>query len=166
MCDEALAEYPVVNVALAQAHRHHQRLSVLLLDVDRFKDINDTLGHSVGDHLLRAVSSRLRELLRKSDTLARMGGDEFLFLVPDIGELANAIEVARKIIDSFREPFLVEEHELHTTASIGLTIFPDDGVDANALLKNADIAMYDAKQKGRNNYQRFTPQTKHDSSSI
>ena len=144
-----------LTLALAQAHRHQQKLAVMLLDIDRFKDINDTLGHSVGDQLLRVVSKRLKKLLRKSDTLGRMGGDEFLFLVPDITQLENATEVARKILESFKEPFSVEDHELRTTASIGVTIYPDDGVDADALLKNADIAMYKAKQKGRNNYQRY-----------
>ncbi len=145
-----------LNLALAQAQRHQQRLAVLLLDLDRFKDINDTLGHSVGDHFLRATGKRLKGLLRKSDTLARMGGDEFLFLVTEIAQSENATEVARKILESFQEPFLVEDHELRTTASIGVTIFPDDGADADTLLKNADIAMYSAKQRGRNNYQRYT----------
>jgi diguanylate cyclase (GGDEF)-like protein/PAS domain S-box-containing protein len=145
-----------LNLALAQAQRHQQRLAVLLLDLDRFKDINDTLGHSVGDQFLRVTGKRLKGLLRKSDTLARMGGDEFLFLVTEIARAENATEVARKIIESFQEPFLVEEHELRTTASIGITIFPDDGSDADTLLKNADIAMYSAKQRGRNNYQRYT----------
>jgi diguanylate cyclase (GGDEF)-like protein/PAS domain S-box-containing protein len=144
-----------LNLALAQAQRHQQRLAVLLLDLDRFKDINDTLGHSVGDQFLRATGKRLKGLLRKSDTLARMGGDEFLFLVTEIARADNAIEVARKILESFQEPFLVEDHELRTTASIGVTIFPDDGSDADTLLKNADIAMYSAKQRGRNNYQRY-----------
>jgi diguanylate cyclase (GGDEF)-like protein/PAS domain S-box-containing protein len=145
-----------LNLALAQAQRHRQRLAVLLLDLDRFKDINDTLGHSVGDQFLRVTGKRLNGLLRKSDTLARMGGDEFLFLVTEIARTENATEVARKILESFQEPFLVEDHELRTTASIGVTIFPDDGADADALLKNADIAMYSAKQRGRNNYQRYT----------
>jgi len=145
-----------LNLALAQAQRHQQRLAVLLLDLDRFKDINDTLGHSVGDQFLRVTGKRLKGLLRKSDTLARMGGDEFLFLVTEIAQSENATEVARKILESFQEPFLVEDHELRTTASIGVTIFPDDGADADTLLKNADIAMYSAKQRGRNNYQRYT----------
>jgi diguanylate cyclase (GGDEF)-like protein/PAS domain S-box-containing protein len=145
-----------LTLALAQAQRNQQKLTVMLLDLDRFKDINDTLGHSVGDQLLHLVSKRLRRLLRKSDTLGRMGGDEFLFLVPGIARLDNATEVARKILESFHKPFLVEDHELHTTASIGVTIYPDDGADADTLLKNADIAMYSAKQKGRNNYQRYT----------
>ena len=145
-----------LTLALAQAQRHHQKLAVLLLDLDRFKDINDTLGHNVGDQLLHVASKRLKGLLRKSDTLARMGGDEFLFLVPDITRLENATEITRKILESFREPFSFEEHELRTTASIGVTIYPDDGLDADTLLKNADIAMYSAKQKGRNNYQRYT----------
>jgi len=145
-----------LTLALAQAHRHQQKLAVMLLDLDRFKDINDTLGHSVGDQLLRVVSKRLHRLLRESDTLGRMGGDEFLFLVPDITRLEHATEVARKILVSFQEPFSVEGHELRTTASIGVTIYPDDGADADTLLKNADIAMYRAKQKGRNNYQSYT----------
>jgi diguanylate cyclase (GGDEF)-like protein/PAS domain S-box-containing protein len=145
-----------LNLALAQAERHQQKLAVLLLDLDRFKEINDTLGHSVGDQFLRVTSKRLKGLLRKSDTLARMGGDEFLFLVTEIARSDNATEVARKILESFREPFLVEDHELRTTASIGVTIFPDDGADSDTLLKNADIAMYSAKQGGRNNYQRYT----------
>jgi diguanylate cyclase (GGDEF)-like protein/PAS domain S-box-containing protein len=145
-----------LNLALAQAQRHQQRLAVLLLDLDRFKDINDTLGHSVGDQFLRVTGKRLKGLLRKSDTLARMGGDEFLFLVTEIAQSENATEVARKILESFQEPFSVEDHELRTTASIGVTIFPDDGSDADTLLKNADIAMYSAKQRGRNNYQRYT----------
>jgi diguanylate cyclase (GGDEF)-like protein/PAS domain S-box-containing protein len=144
-----------LNLALAQAQRHQQRLAVLLLDLDRFKEINDTLGHSVGDQFLRVTGKRLKGLLRKSDTLARMGGDEFLFLVTEIAQAENATEVARKIIESFQEPFVVEKHELRTTASIGITIFPDDGSDADTLLKNADIAMYSAKQRGRNNYQRY-----------
>ena len=143
-------------LALAQAHRQQHKLAVMLLDVDRFKDINDTLGHSVGDQLLRVVSKRLKTLLRKSDTLARMGGDEFLFLLPDIARPEHAMEVARKILESFGEPFRVEDHELRTTASMGITIFPDDGDDADVLLKNADIAMYQAKQKGRNNFQQYT----------
>jgi diguanylate cyclase (GGDEF)-like protein/PAS domain S-box-containing protein len=145
-----------LNLALAQAQRHQHKLAVLLLDLDRFKDINDTLGHSVGDQFLRVTGKRLKGLLRKSDTLARMGGDEFLFLVTEIARSENATEVARKILDAFQEPFLVDDHELRTTASIGVVIFPDDGVDADTLLKNADIAMYRAKQKGRNNYQRYT----------
>jgi diguanylate cyclase (GGDEF)-like protein/PAS domain S-box-containing protein len=145
-----------LNLALAQAQRHQQRLAVLLLDLDRFKDINDTLGHSVGDQFLRATGRRLMGLLRRSDTLARMGGDEFLFLVTEMAQPDNATEVARKILEAFQEPFLVENHELRSTASIGVTIFPDDGANADTLLKNADIAMYSAKQKGRNNYQRYT----------
>jgi diguanylate cyclase (GGDEF)-like protein len=149
-----------LTLALAQAQRHRHKLAVLLLDLDRFKDINDTLGHSVGDQLLRVTSKRLKGLLRKSDTLARMGGDEFLFLLPDLARRDNATEVAKKILDSFRAPFLIDDHELHTSVSIGLTIFPDDGAEADTLLTNADIAMYHAKQKGRNNYQRYTSNMK------
>ncbi|MBN1253648.1 MAG: PAS domain S-box protein [Deltaproteobacteria bacterium] len=145
-----------LTLALAQAQRSRQKLAVLILDLDRFKDINDTLGHSLGDQLLRATSKRLKGLLRKSDTLARMGGDEFLLLVPGLTQTENATEVARKILESFQEPFLVDDHELRTTTSIGVAIYPDDGADADNLLRNADIAMYTAKRKGRNTYQRYT----------
>ena len=144
-----------LTLALAQAERHRQKLAVLLFDIDRFKDINDTLGHNVGDQLLRLISKRLKGYLRKGDTLARMGGDEFLLLVPHIEGLDNAMEVVRKILESFQEPFMLEDQEHRTSVSIGFTIFPDDGIDADTLLKNADIAMYYAKQKGRNNSQRY-----------
>jgi diguanylate cyclase (GGDEF)-like protein/PAS domain S-box-containing protein len=144
-----------LTLALAQAERHRQKLAVLLFDIDRFKDVNDTLGHNVGDQLLRLISKRLKGNLRKGDTLARMGGDEFLLLVPHIAELDNATEVVRKILESFQEPFILEDQELQTSVSVGFTIFPDDGSDADTLLKNADIAMYYAKQKGRNNSQRY-----------
>jgi diguanylate cyclase (GGDEF)-like protein/PAS domain S-box-containing protein len=144
-----------LTLALAQAERQRQKLAVLLFDIDRFKDINDTLGHNVGDQLLRLISKRLRGQLRKGDTLARMGGDEFLLLVPNIAGSDNAMEIVRKILESFQEPFKLEEQELSTSVSIGFTVFPDDGIDADTLLKNADIAMYDAKQRGRNNAQRY-----------
>lgn len=144
-----------LTIALAQAQRHRQRLAVFLLDIDRFKDINDTLGHSVGDGLLRQAARRLKGLLRRSDTLARMGGDEFLCLITDIVHPDQAGEVAKKILDAFREPYHVEGHALSTTISIGGAIFPEDGMDADTLLKNADIAMYRAKQGGRNDYQRY-----------
>ena len=146
-----------LTLVLAQARRHQQKLCVMLLDLDYFKDINDTLGHSVGDNLLRIVGERLTGLLRTSDTIARMGGDEFLLLLAEIARLNNVTTIAQKILESFREPFAVDGHELMITTSIGIAVFPDDGDDADTLLKNADIAMYRAKERGRDNFQRYTP---------
>ena len=146
-----------LTLVLAQARRHQQKLCVMLLDLDYFKDINDKLGHSVGDRLLRIVGERLTGLLRTSDTIARMGGDEFLLLLAEIARLNNITTIAQKILESFREPFAVDGHELMITTSIGIAVFPDDGEDADTLVKNADIAMYRAKERGRDNFQRYTP---------
>jgi diguanylate cyclase (GGDEF)-like protein/PAS domain S-box-containing protein len=145
-----------LNLALAQAHRNKKKLGIMLLDLDRFKDINDTLGHNVGDLLLQNVGGRLRAVLRKSDTVARMGGDEFLLLLPEIAWNEDVAKVARKILDAFREPFLLDSHELRITASIGVAIYPENGKDAGTLLKNADIAMYSVKEHGRNNYRQYS----------
>jgi diguanylate cyclase (GGDEF)-like protein/PAS domain S-box-containing protein len=145
-----------LTLALVQAQRHEQKLAVMLLDLDYFKDINDTLGHNEGDHLLREVSNRLVGILRKSDTIARMGGDEFLLLLQEIAEERYAINIARKLVNAFRKPFVMNDHELHITTSVGIAIYPEDGEEIDTLLGNADIAMYHAKQKGRNTYQRYT----------
>jgi diguanylate cyclase (GGDEF)-like protein/PAS domain S-box-containing protein len=144
------------SMALAQARRHQQRLGIMLLDLDHFKDINDTLGHSVGDKLLRIVAERLAGLLRTSDTIARMGGDEFLLLLTEIARLNDVITIAQKILGVLRKPFAIDNHELMITTSIGITIFPDDGDTADILLKNADIAMYRAKERGRDNFQYYS----------
>ena len=146
-----------LTVALAYAQRNRQKLTVMLLDLDSFKQINDTLGHSVGDQLLQAVGDRLKGSLRKTDTVARMGGDEFLLLLPQIARAEDAATVAQHIMKTFQAPFSLEERELCITASIGIAIYPDDGEDVDTLLRNADKAMYRAKQKGRNNYQRYNP---------
>jgi diguanylate cyclase (GGDEF)-like protein/PAS domain S-box-containing protein len=148
-----------LNLALAQAFRRQKKLAVMLLDLDHFKDVNDKLGHHEGDQLLQAVGRRLARLVRKSDTLARMGGDEFLLLLPEIDRVADAITLARKLIEAFGKPFSVGNHKLQITTSIGVALYPTDGEDVNTLMKNADIAMYSAKQQGRNNYQRCTPIT-------
>lgn len=145
-----------LNLELAHAHRNQKRLAVMLLDLDQFKDVNDTLGHSVGDQLLRAVGDRLTRLVRKSDTVARMGGDEFLLLLPEVAWVEDTAKIAQKVLEAFGEPFVFDAHELHITTSIGIAIFPNDGEDADTLVKNADIAMYSAKERGRNNYQRWT----------
>jgi diguanylate cyclase (GGDEF)-like protein len=143
----------LLQQAVAQAQRHDRRLAVLFLDLDRFKVINDTLGHVVGDQLLRAVAQRLKQCCRRNqDKVARRGGDEFLILLPDLDTVQEAIRVARKIIDLFTQPLVLPEHELHITTCIGISIFPDDGADSDTLIKNADMAMYRAKENGRNRY--------------
>jgi diguanylate cyclase (GGDEF)-like protein/PAS domain S-box-containing protein len=146
-----------LTMALTQARRTQKNIAVMLLDLDYFKDVNDTLGHSIGDQLLRAVGSRLSGLLRKGDTIARIGGDEFLLLLPEMTRIEYATTLAQKVLESFREPFTFDDHQLHITTSIGIAIFPDDGDNADTLMKSADIAMYRAKNKGRDGFQRFTP---------
>lgn len=141
-----------LNQAIASASRESSSLAVFFLDLDRFKSVNDTLGHDAGDQLLIEVSQRLLGHIRTTDTLARMGGDEFVFVITGSGEQLNAAHVARKLIDSFQAPFLIKGHELHVTSSIGIALFPEDGSDAETLLKNADRALYLAKDSGRNAY--------------
>ena len=148
-----------LNLALAHAHRNQKKLAVMLLDLDQFKEVNDTLGHSVGDQLLQVVSERLTDLLRKDDTVARMGGDEFMLLLPEIAGGEGAAKVAQKVLEALREPFVLDSHELRITTSIGMVFYPDDGEDADTLVKNADIAMYRAKDQGRDNCQRWQPMT-------
>ncbi len=138
-------------LAMAQAHRRGRRLGVLFLDVDRFKVINDSLGHSVGDRLLKALARRLAGTVRDEDTVARLGGDEFILLLPDASEAADVVNVAEKILESVRKPVRIDESELFVTASIGISLYPDDGTDPEALVKNADTAMYRAKEQGRDN---------------
>jgi diguanylate cyclase (GGDEF)-like protein/PAS domain S-box-containing protein len=146
-----------LHLAMAHAQRHQQKLAVMLLDLDQFKDINDRYGHNVGDQLLQIVGKRLTGLLRKSDTVSRMGGDEFFLLLPEFTQVNDAVTIAQKIMDAFQEPFVFDDHKLNITTSIGIALYPDDGEQVDILLINADIAMYQAKEKGRNNYQRYTP---------
>lgn len=150
----------LLHLALAQARRHnHSRfLAVLFLDLDLFKVINDTLGHAVGDQLLQAVAHRLKECCRRDqDTVARRGGDEFIILLPDLDTPQEAARVAQKIIDSFAHVFVLPEHELFISTCIGISIYPDDGAESDVLIRNADMAMYRAKQHGRNRYHLYTP---------
>ena len=142
-----------IGVALAHARRARRAVAVMFLDLDQFKLVNDTLGHTVGDGLLQAAAERLVSCVRGDDTVARMGGDEFTILLSDIPDTRGAATVAQKVLDSISEPIDVDGHELFVTTSIGIAIFPDDGMDAETLLKNADRAMYRAKEAGRNNYQ-------------
>ncbi len=146
-----------LHLSLAHAHRKRQKLAVMLLDLDHFKDVNDTLGHNVGDQLLQVVGERLTSLLREGDTIARMGGDEFMLLLPELVGSEDAAAIAQKILGAFRRPFVFDGHELRTTTSIGIAIYPEDGEDGDTLMKNADIAMYRAKDRGRDDYQSYTP---------
>ncbi len=148
-----------LKLALAQARRHQIELAVIFLDLDYFKDINDTLGHRIGDQLLEVVGERLTNLLRETDTIARMGGDEFLILLPEIARREDAGKVARKILEAVGEPVVVEGHDLYVTASVGISLYPDDGDDGESLMQKADIAMYQAKSEGKDNYQYYTAET-------
>lgn len=140
---------------LPEARRHDWRIAIMFLDLDRFKIINDTLGHQVGDELLREVACRLSHVVRETDFVARLGGDEFVIILPGIAGPSDAAIVASKIIGSLAQAIEAEGHELHTSPSIGISVFPDDGADGDTILKNADTAMYHAKGSGRNNYQFF-----------
>jgi diguanylate cyclase (GGDEF)-like protein len=144
-------------VSLAQANRANHKLAVFFLDLDRFKDINDSLGHSVGDALLKAVAERIRRCIREGDTVARFGGDEFTLLIPKIDQIEDAAKIAQKIIETLKIPFSVYDRELFVTTSIGVSIFPGDGLDPETLVRNADTAMYRAKEQGRDNYQLYAP---------
>lgn len=150
-----------LNLALAQAARNSQLLAVMFLDLDRFKVVNDTLGHGMGDRLLRLVSRRLHECLRGGDTLARIGGDEFLLLLPQVKGRTEAQAVARKIIDALRAPFLVDGYELYVGCSIGISVYPDDGDSHDTLIKNADVAMYHVKGSGKGSYQFYSDSMEH-----
>jgi diguanylate cyclase (GGDEF)-like protein/PAS domain S-box-containing protein len=145
-----------ITIALARARRSARSSAVMFLDLDQFKLVNDTLGHTAGDRLLQAVADRLVNCVRAEDTVARMGGDEFTILLSDIGDRRAAAVVAQKVLDSIGQPIDVDRHELFVTTSVGISIYPDDGSDAESLLKNADRAMYRAKEAGRNNYQFVT----------
>ncbi len=140
---------------LPEARRHGWKVAIMFLDLDRFKIINDTLGHQVGDELLREVACRLSSVVRETDFVARLGGDEFVILLPGIVSPADAANVAGKVIVSLSSAIEANGHELHTSPSIGISVFPDDGPDGDIILKNADTAMYHAKSAGRNNYQFF-----------
>jgi diguanylate cyclase (GGDEF)-like protein/PAS domain S-box-containing protein len=144
--------------ALHQGTRYNRGIAVMFIDIDRFKVVNDTLGHSAGDRLLQDCARRLSECLRESDTVARLGGDEFVVMVENFTAPKDAIAVAQKVLTGLARPFFVDGQEFLMSASIGISTFPDDGKDAETLLKNADIAMYRAKDQGRNNYQFYSAQ--------
>ncbi|KAI5914416.1 EAL domain-containing protein [Thauera sp. 2A1] len=146
------------RAALVAAQRHGDALAVLFLDLDNFKTVNDSLGHPAGDRLLAAVARRLSGCIRGEDLLARLGGDEFVALLPRLTHSEDAAVVASKMIDVLSHPVHIDDHDLHLSVSIGIALFPEDGTEADTLLKHADTAMYSAKEGGRNNYKFFVPE--------
>ncbi|MGF1602477.1 MAG: EAL domain-containing protein [Thermosynechococcaceae cyanobacterium] len=144
-----------LNLALADAQRSQQNLAVMFMDLDRFKTINDTLGHSAGDALLQEVANRVKGCLRESDTVARWGGDEFTLLLPHIDHVEDATGTAQRILEAFKEVILLEGHEVYVNTSIGIAFYPSDGKEGETLLQNADIALYQAKERGRGIYQLY-----------
>jgi len=145
-----------VEQAITHAQRAQSRIALLFLDLDRFKTINDSLGHPVGDELLRELGRRLQAAVRESDTVSRLGGDEFVILASDLNDPKTAAAIAEKILDAVRQPFALSGHSLLTSTSIGIALYPDDGSDFDSLLKNADVAMYHAKDAGRNAFHFFS----------
>jgi len=145
-----------LNQAIEIAYRHHHKTAVMFIDLDRFKAINDTLGHDQGDELLRETGQRLQSCLRKTDTVARLGGDEFLVILPKIKTAVEVAAIARRILNLLRHPLQLDLHEVFVNASIGVAIYPEDGSQNSDLLKNADTAMYAAKADGRNTFKFFT----------
>lgn len=142
--------------AIQHARRENHQVAVLFIDLDRFKNINDSLGHSMGDEILIQSAKRLRKLIRDEDTVARLGGDEFIVIMDQVNHSQDAITLGGKIMEVFREPFVFGLHTLHVTSSIGISMFPSDGRDIDSLIKNADAAMYRAKEQGRDNFQFYT----------
>ncbi len=143
--------------ALALASRHNTPVALLFIDLDRFKPINDTFGHALGDSLLQAVATRLRECLRKSDTIARLGGDEFVVILTEVAQTKDVALVGQKILETLAQPFLLDNQELRISCSIGISLYPQDGRDIETLLKNADAAVYSAKEV-RRTYQFYVPE--------
>jgi diguanylate cyclase (GGDEF)-like protein/PAS domain S-box-containing protein len=147
-----------LNQAIAMASRNKNLMAILFLDLDNFKHINDSLGHPAGDKLLQSVAGRLLRCVRAPDTVSRQGGDEFVLLLHNLRHAEDPATTARRILNALKEAHSIEGHDLHVTASIGISVFPEDGMDAETLLKNADTAMYQAKESGRQNFRFFKPE--------
>jgi len=146
-----------ITLALAYAHRNQSRVGILFIDLDYFKNINDSLGHHIGDVVLKMTAKRLQQCLREGDILARLGGDEFVLCLPLLSDCDGAAQVAQKVLHVLEQPFSVDGHDLHVNGSIGVSVYPDDGADGETLMRTADTAMYHAKERGRGNFQFFTP---------
>jgi len=142
--------------AITYAERQHNNVALLFLDLDRFKNVNDTLGHHYGDLLLQEVTRRIRLSVRNSDTVSRQGGDEYVIMLPNLDDLGDIMQVVNKLIETIAHPYQLEEHSVHMTTSVGVSVYPQDGTDSETLIKNADTAMYQAKDAGRNCYRFFT----------
>jgi len=146
-----------VSQAIVLAPRHNKKVALLFLDLDGFKHVNDSLGHPIGDKLLQSIGKRLVDCVRVTDTVSRQGGDEFVVLLSEVENPEDAAITARRMLQAVAEPQSIDQHDLHVTTSIGLSVYPDDGLDAETLVKNADTAMYQAKENGRQSYQFFKP---------
>ena len=144
-----------LSQAIGMANRHHKRGALLFLDLDNFKRINDTLGHAIGDQLLKLVADRLNACVRATDTVCRQGGDEFVILLAEIEQPQDAAHIAEKLRVELATPHPIGGHELHVSMSIGISVFPDDGSDVDTVMQNADTAMFHAKEQGRDNCQFF-----------
>ena len=147
-----------LSQAMSDARRRDAKLAVMYLDLDRFKTVNDSLGHETGDKLLKSVAARLRECMRDSDSISRQGGDEFLLVLRDVADAPAVARIAEKLQEAVAKPVRIGEYELHITPSIGISLYPDDAEDMDGLIRNADAAMYHAKENGRFNFQFFTPE--------
>ena len=146
----------LLNQAIRSAQRHKRQLAVFFIDLDRFKTINDSLGHEAGDRLLKEIARRFKRTLRVDDVVGRLGGDEFIILAEEVDKLSQIEIIAHKILSSAIKPMSLQGEECRVTASIGISIYPGDGTDEKTLIKNAEIAMYFAKEEGKNNYQFYS----------
>lgn len=146
-----------IAIEISHCKQAGNKLAVMFLDLDRFKLINDTLGHDIGDKLLKETAKKLQMCVAKDATIARIGGDEFVILLPGLVHEGNVGQIASKILEIIRQPVIIDDHELYLTISVGITIYPDDGEDDETLITNADVAMYRAKEQGKNNFQLYTP---------
>jgi diguanylate cyclase (GGDEF)-like protein/PAS domain S-box-containing protein len=144
-----------LDLTIASSRRNNKKFALIILDIDKFKKINDNYGHDIGDQLILYVGKKIESLLRKSDTIARFGGDEFLLLLPEIKDEQDAEKIAEKIFNTFQEKFMIGKKKLSVTVSMGIAIYPEHGDNTSTLLKNADLALYEVKDMGRNNYKLY-----------
>lgn len=150
-----------LNEILAMSSRKHENFAIIILDLDHFKNINDSIGHDAGDVLLQIIAERLQNSVRDSDVVARLGGDEFMIVITNVKDSDAVAEICHKILNNVSRKLNIQGHEIYTTTSIGICMYPHDGLDTETLIKNADLALYRAKEVGRNNYQFFTPEMTH-----